>query len=64
VIPVSAHAASKTPGDRVAVADPPALADRIPASARAVAFRNLLIHGYAAVDDATVWRTVQEDLPG
>ena len=42
----------------------PALADRIPELARAVAFRNLLIHGYAAIDDATVWRTVQEDLPG
>jgi uncharacterized protein with HEPN domain len=30
---------------------------------RAVAFRNLLIHGYATVDDATVWRIVTEDVP-
>ena len=39
-------------------------AGRIPGLARAVAFRNLLIHGYATVDDPTVWRTTQEDLPG
>jgi uncharacterized protein with HEPN domain len=42
----------------------PDIAGRIPDLARAVAFRNLLIHGYATVDDATVWRTTQEDLPG
>jgi hypothetical protein len=41
----------------------PDLAARIPDLSRAVAFRNLLIHGYATVDDATVWRTVTEDLP-
>ncbi|MDE8347644.1 MAG: DUF86 domain-containing protein [Acidocella sp.] len=42
----------------------PEIASRIPDLARAVAFRNLLIHGYATVDDPTVWRTTQEDLPG
>jgi uncharacterized protein with HEPN domain len=42
----------------------PDIGGRIPDLARAVAFRNLLIHGYAMVDDATVWRTTQEDLPG
>ncbi len=41
----------------------PELAARIPDLARAVAFRNLLIHGYATVDDGTVWRTVTEDMP-
>ena len=41
----------------------PHLAARTPDLARAVAFRNLLIHGYATVDDATVWRTVTEDMP-
>jgi uncharacterized protein with HEPN domain len=41
----------------------PDLAARIPDLRRAVAFRNLLIHGYATVDDATVWRIVTEDLP-
>jgi uncharacterized protein with HEPN domain len=39
------------------------LAARVPDLVRAVAFRNLLIHGYAAVDDDVVWRTAQEDLP-
>ncbi|MFV3126290.1 DUF86 domain-containing protein [Niveispirillum sp. KHB5.9] len=41
----------------------PDVAREIPDYARIVAFRNLLIHGYAVIDDAIVWRTVQEDLP-
>jgi uncharacterized protein with HEPN domain len=41
----------------------PNLAARIPDLPRAVAFRNLLIHGYAAVNNRTVWRITQEDLP-
>jgi uncharacterized protein with HEPN domain len=41
----------------------PDLAARIPELPRAVAFRNLLIHGYATVDDATVWRIATEDVP-
>lgn len=41
----------------------PALAARIPDLAQIVAFRNLLIHGYAAVDHPRVWRIVQESLP-
>jgi len=41
----------------------PDLAERIPDLPRAVAFRNLLIHGYAIVDNRTVWRITQEDLP-
>ena len=41
----------------------PDIAARIPELPRAVAFRNLLIHGYATVDDATVWLTMHEDLP-
>jgi uncharacterized protein with HEPN domain len=28
-----------------------------------VAFRNILIHGYATVDDALVWQVLQERLP-
>jgi uncharacterized protein with HEPN domain len=28
-----------------------------------IAFRNVLIHGYDAVDDAVVWDVVQKDLP-
>ncbi len=41
----------------------PDIAAEIPDLARIVAFRNILIHGYAAVDNATVWRTVETDLP-
>lgn len=41
----------------------PDLTARIPELRAIVAFRNLLIHGYASVDDAIVWRTVKEKLP-
>lgn len=40
-----------------------ALATRIPDLRHIVAFRNILIHGYATIDRARVWRTVQQDLP-
>ncbi len=42
----------------------PQLALRIPDLRRAVAFRNVLIHGYAAVDPELVWRIAKEHLPG
>jgi uncharacterized protein with HEPN domain len=42
----------------------PELAARIPDLNRAIALRNVLIHGYAVVDDLTVWETLHEDLPG
>ena len=35
----------------------------VPDSARIVAFRNLLIHGYATVDDRIVWGVVEGSLP-
>lgn len=41
----------------------PELAARIPELPRVVAFRNLLIHGYAVVDDVLVWRTATRELP-
>jgi uncharacterized protein with HEPN domain len=41
----------------------PDLARELPELAQAIAFRNILIHGYAAIDDRTVWRIVQESLP-
>ena len=31
---------------------------------RIVAFRNILIHGYAVVDDELVWQVLVERLPG
>lgn len=40
----------------------PSIAQRIPDLRQIIAFRNLLIHGYAAIDQRTVWRTIQDDL--
>jgi len=41
----------------------PDLAAAIPELPRIVAFRNILIRGYATVDDALVWQVLQEKLP-
>lgn len=38
------------------------LAARIPDLARIVAFRNVLVHGYAALDDRLVWEVASERL--
>lgn len=39
------------------------LAAQIPELPRIVAFRNILIHGYASVDDTLVWQVLTEKLP-
>lgn len=39
------------------------LAAAIPELRRIVAFRNILIHGYATVDDALVWQVLTDKLP-
>jgi uncharacterized protein with HEPN domain len=41
----------------------PGLASALPDLLRIVAFRNILIHGYATVDDALVWQVLEERLP-
>lgn len=41
----------------------PDWAERIPDFPQIVAFRNLLIHGYASVNDVTVWNTIESSLP-
>ncbi len=41
----------------------PALAEGIPDLARIVAFRNLLVHGYAVLEHPRVWRIIKESLP-
>ena len=41
----------------------PEIATRIPDLSQIVAFRNLLIHGYATVDHPTVWETLQSQVP-
>ncbi len=40
----------------------PSTASQIPALPRIVAFRNVLIHGYAAVDNRLVWGVVETSL--
>ncbi len=39
------------------------LASRITNYRRIIAFRNILIHGYAEVDDGLVWDVVETNLP-
>lgn len=39
------------------------LAARIPELASIVGFRNVLVHGYATVDDARVWDVVEHNVP-
>lgn len=41
----------------------PGAAAAIPQLKRIVAFRNILIHGYASVDDRLVWGVVEGNLP-
>jgi uncharacterized protein with HEPN domain len=42
----------------------PDLARRIPDIRNIIAFRNILIHGYAVIDHARVWRIAATSLPG
>jgi uncharacterized protein with HEPN domain len=41
----------------------PALAQRVPNLREIVAFRNVLIHGYATIDPERVWQATEYDLP-
>jgi uncharacterized protein with HEPN domain len=41
----------------------PELAEQIPELPRIVAFRNILIHGYAMVDDVLVWQILTDKQP-
>jgi uncharacterized protein with HEPN domain len=42
----------------------PEVAARIKDHAQIVAFRNVLVHGYASVDEAVVWSIIEEKLGG
>jgi uncharacterized protein with HEPN domain len=42
--------------------DDPAVAATIPDYGKIVAFRNILIHGYASVDDRIVWGVIENYL--
>jgi len=48
---------------RLALREEPTLGDQITNSARIIAFRNRLIHGYAAVLNDVVWGILEADLP-
>ena len=41
----------------------PALATQVPEHRQIISFRNVLIHGYDTIDEAVVWKIVQQDLP-
>jgi uncharacterized protein with HEPN domain len=41
----------------------PDLASKVPDYQQIVAFRNILIHGYASLDQVVVWRVIENDLP-
>ncbi|HKI86877.1 MAG TPA: HepT-like ribonuclease domain-containing protein [Thermoanaerobaculia bacterium] len=41
----------------------PSLSSRISEYQRIIAFRNILIHGYADVDDQVVWGVIESKLP-
>lgn len=46
---------------RLAKVDP-AMAAGVPDHATIIAFRNILVHGYASVDDKIVWGTIENHL--
>ena len=37
-------------------------AEQIPEYRKIIAFRNILIHGYASIENATVWGVIEADL--
>jgi uncharacterized protein with HEPN domain len=40
-----------------------ALAEQVPEHRQIVAFRNVLVHGYATLDQRVVWRVICNDVP-
>ena len=41
----------------------PQIASNVAELGRIIAFRNILLHGYAAIDYDTVWRLIEDKLP-
>jgi len=39
------------------------LAARVPRHRQLIGFRNVLVHGYAGLNDAEIWRVLEENLP-
>ena len=44
------------------VKDSPEIAAAIPDHAKVIGFRNILVHGYASVDDRLVWGVIENHL--
>jgi uncharacterized protein with HEPN domain len=42
----------------------PEIARRVPHLREIIGFRNILVHGYALIDQGRVWRIIQTSLPG
>ena len=47
-----------------AVGDDPEISDWIPESREIINLRNVIVHGYAIVENKTIWGILQGDLPG
>ena len=43
--------------------DYPELLEQISATEKIIGFRNVLVHGYDIIDDATVWSAIENNLP-
>ncbi len=43
--------------------DYPELLDQISGTEKIIGFRNVLVHGYDIIDDATVWSAIESNLP-
>ena len=41
----------------------PSLLEQIPDTEKIIGFRNVLVHGYDMIDDATVWSAIESNLP-
>lgn len=42
----------------------PEMAGRVPNLSEIIGFRNVLVHGYAVIDDQRVWQIATERVPG
>jgi len=43
--------------------DYPTLLERVSDTQKIIGFRNVLVHGYDIIDDATVWSAIETNLP-
>jgi uncharacterized protein with HEPN domain len=41
----------------------PEFSERLPDAPKIIGFRNVIVHGYAELDDHTVWDNIRQNLP-